>query len=320
MPSGNHSKKTATIIAVAVGIGMLLLVMAIAGFFVWGVFRSINEYHHNYYDYPYEEFMPYEEWPEEEYWSEEDTGDLGGLEQIPVYEEDVSYQVEEETYNYLDSEKTTTYIEFHVLYPQLSGEGRDYTKVNQTIKDCAMATVDEIYTHPDETVKDKVVQAENPALVSNVVYKICYQSEHFISIAFQDNYAKGDADSYGGDLRTLNIGLDDGEVYEIKDVVTLDDKFMNQWLDVMRSEAENDALLKELDLQEMKGILQGEIKEDIYKENFFVYEEGIEIGFDFNYSENDEHDLGYMWVTAPFDWDEIEPYKTDHKFWDMLQK
>ena len=208
--------------------------MAIAGFFVWGVFRSINEYHHNYYDYPYEEFMPYEEWPEEEYWSEEDTGDLGGLEQITVYEEDVSYQVEEETYNYLDTEKTTTYIEFHVLYPQLSGEGRDYTKVNQTIKDCAMATVDEIYTHPDETVKDKVVQAENPALVSNVVYKICYQSEHFISIAFQDNYAKGDADSYGGDLRTLNIGLDDGEVYEIKDVVTLDDRFMNQWLDVMR--------------------------------------------------------------------------------------
>lgn len=320
MPSGNHSKKTATIIAVAVGIGMLLLVMAIAGVFVWGVFRNINEYHHNYYDYPYEEFMPYEEWAEEEYWSEEDTGDLGGLEQIPAYEEDVSYQVEEETYNYLDTEKTTTYIEFHVLYPQLSGEGRDYTKVNQTIKDCAMATVDEIYTHPDETVKDKVVQAENPALVSNVAYKICYQSEHFISIAFQDNYAKGDADSYGGDLRTLNIGLDDGEVYEIKDVVTLDDKFMNQWLDVMRSEAENDALLKELDLQEMKGILQGEIKEDIYKENFFVYEEGIEIGFDFNYSENDEHDLGYMWVTAPFDWDEIEPYKTDHKFWDMLQK
>ena len=74
----------------------------------------------------------------------------------------------------------------------------------------------------------------------------------------------------------------------------LDDKFMNQWLDVMRSEAENDALLKELDLQEMKEILQGEIKEDTYKENFFVYEEGIEIGFDFNYSENDEHDLGYM--------------------------
>ena len=50
---------------------------------------------------------------------------------------------------------------------------------------------------------------------------------------------------------------------------------MNQWLDVMRSEAENDALLKELDLQEMKEILQGEIKEDTYKENFFVYEEGI---------------------------------------------
>ena len=209
------------------------------------------------------------------------------------------------------SERSRNVFELKVgtLYPLLHGLCLLYT-----------STVDEIYTHPDETVKDKVVQAENPALVSNVVYKICYQSEHFISIAFQDNYAKGDADSYGGDLRTLNIGLDDGKVYEIKDVVTLDDKFMNQWLDVMRSEAENDALLKELDLQEMKEILQGEIKEDTYKENFFVYEEGIEIGFDFNYSENDEHDLGYMWVTAPFDWDEIEPYKTDHKFWDMLQK
>ena len=46
----------------------------------------------------------------------------------------------------------------------------------------------------------------------------------------------------------------------------------------------------------------------------------FEIGFDFNYSENDEHDLGYMWVTAPFDWDEIEPYKTDHKFWEYASK
>lgn len=319
--SGNKSKTTAIIIAVSVGIGTALLVICVAAFLVWGMTRSIiEEHYYDPYEYPYEEYFPYEEWPEEGYeWEEDD--ELNGLEQIPSYEAgNLSYQLEEQVYNYLDTEKTTTYIEFHVLYPQLSGDGKDYTKVNKTIKDCAMATVDEIYTNPDETVKDRVVQAETPALVSNVVYEVCYASEDFISIAFQDTYAKGDANSYGGDLRTLNIGLADGKVYEIKDLVKLDDKFMNMWLKKMRSEAENSALLEELSVQEMKQALEGGARGGVYEENFFFCEDGIEIGFDFNYPENDSHDLGYMWVTAPFDWDEVEPYKTDHKIWDMLKK
>lgn len=318
--SGNKSKTAAVIIAVAVGIGTALLLICVAAFLVWGMTRSkIEEHYYDPYEYPYEEYFPFEEWPEEDEWEEE--GELNGLEQIPSYEaENLSYQFEEEVYNYLDTEKTTTYIEFHVLYPQLSGDGKDYTKVNKTIKDCAMETVDEIYTNPDETVKDRVLQAETPALVSNVVYEVCYASEDFISIAFQDTYAKGDANSYGGDLRTLNIGLADGKVYEIKDLVKLDDKFMNTWLKKMRSEAENNALLEEVDIQKMKQMLEGGAGDEVYKENFFFCESGIEIGFDFNYPENDEHDLGYMWVTAPFDWDEIEQYKTDHKIWDMLKK
>lgn len=322
--TGNNSRTTAIVIAISVGIGAILLALSVAAFFVWGMFRTIEGHHHyddDYYEYPYEEFFPHELWPEQGYDWEEDSGEPNGLEQIPSYEaENLSYGLEEETYRYFDTEKTTTYIEFHVLYPQLSGDGRDYTKVNQAIEDCAMATVDEIYTNPDESVKEKVMQAEAPALVSDVVYKVCYASEDFISIAFQDTYAKGDANAYGGDLRTLNIGLADGKIYEIKDLVKLDDKFMNIWLEKMRSEAENQEFLKELSVEEMKQALEGGTGEEVYDRNFFLCENGVEIGFDLNYPENDEHDLGYMWVTAPFDWDEIEAYKTDHNFWDILKK
>ena len=38
----------------------------------------------------------------------------------------------------------------------------------KTIKNCAMSTVDEIYTHPDEKIKQKVIEANTPALISYV--------------------------------------------------------------------------------------------------------------------------------------------------------
>lgn len=317
---GNTSRAKAITIAVAAGIGIFLLVAVSAAFLAWGIFHVTDDPGYYYYEEdPFDGYFPYENWPEEEYGFEE-NGEESGLEQIPSYEaDDLSYQTKEEVYHHMDTEKTTTYIEFHVMYPQLSGEGRDYTKVNQKIKECALETVDEIYMNPDETLKDKVVQADAPALVSNVVYQVCYASEDFISIAFQDTYAKGDASDPGGDLRTINIGLNNGKVYEIKDIVKIDDKFVKQWLKVMREEVEgNNEFLEELSINEMKEVLAGDTKGGIYQKNFFVCKNGIEIGLDFNYPIDDEHDLGYMWVTAPFSYEEAEKYATESEFWDYL--
>ena len=57
---------------------------------------------------------------------------------------------------------------------------------------------------------------------------------------------QGGAEYSDQDLRTCNISLKDGRVYEVKDIIRLDDAFLAEWADIMRDEADNDAFLSEL--------------------------------------------------------------------------
>ena len=247
---------------------------------------------------------------------------MSGLNAVEEYiAEDLPYEIQEETYDYYDDEKTSTMVYFLVAYPQLSGlKGADTEAVNRAIQACAMATVDEIYTNPGEEVKERVLKAETPALISNVSYKVCYATEDFISIAFEDVRAKGDYSQYKAELRTINIGLKDGKIYEVKDIVGLNSGFLDEWLEEMRDEAENDAFLSEISKDEMKAALEGNGKDGIYSEAFFVHDGGIEVGYSLDYPEGDPHDLGYVWVTAPFDFDEIEEFISDRDFWNRLDR
>lgn len=65
--------------------------------------------------------------------------------------------------------------------------------------------------------------------------------------------------------------------------------------------------------------LEGSDDSGVYTPNFFVYADGIEIGFDLNYPEGDSHDLGYIWVTAPFETEELDAYHTDSTFWQAIR-
>ena len=57
----------------------------------------------------------------------------------------------------------------------------------------------------------------------------------------------------------------------------------------------------------------------MYTPNFFVDSQGVEIGFDLNYPEGDANDLGYIWVTAPYSFQEVQKFSTDSEFWDLIQ-
>lgn len=333
--------KTSVIVAAAIGGVVLLLIVILGGVaFIKNIYRTVEwqrggyyrDYYDDYYDYDhdYDHDYDYGHGDYGYYDGQEDGGDgdsgnsygndLSGLNAVEEYRAgNLPYEIREETYDYYDAEKTATMIYFHVVYPQLSGpEGAYAEAVNEAIKACAMATVDEIYTNPGEEVKERVLKAETPALTSNVSYKVCYATEDFISIAFEDVHAKGDYNLYKGELRTINIGLKDGKVYEVKDIVGLGDEFLDEWLDEMRDEAENDIFLSELSKDEVKDALEGNGKDGIYSDVFFVHAEGIEVGFSLDYPEGSAHDLGYVWVTAPFDFDEIEKYVSDRDFWSRL--
>ncbi len=329
--------KTSTIVAAAIG-GLILVFIVILGgiAFIRSIYRTVGGQRDGYYwdhDHDYEDDYHYEDdygyGGYGNYGGQEDgdfdgsyENNLTGLNAVEAYiAGDLSYEIEEETFDYYDAEKTSTVIYFQVMYPRLSGlEGGNEEAVNEAVKACAMATVDEIYTNPGEEVKERVLRAETPALISNVSYKVCYASEDFISIAFEDVSAKGDYNQYKGALRTINIGLKDGKVYEVKDIVGLGDEFLDEWLDEMCGEAENDAFLSELGRDEMKAALEGNGRDGIYSDVFFVHADGIEVGYSLDYPEGDPNDLGYVWVTAPFDFDEIEEYISDRDFWNLLNR
>lgn len=239
---------------------------------------------------------------------------------VPAHVDDsLSYEISEENYDYVDEETETMVVQFDVDYPQVKGlKGDMDSTVNQALKDCAMETVDAIYTDPSTEMKEHVLQEENPVLASSLTYKVCYANENFMSVAFTGFSYRGSMDDYYNELRTLNINLKDGTIYQVKDIVTLDDSFINAWADCMRKEASNDELLSEMSSEDMVKALEGDTMDGVYAVNFFVDDDGIEIGFAFHYPADDENDQGFAWVTAPFTFSEIEKYATDSAFWKNL--
>lgn len=240
-----------------------------------------------------------------------------GTAAIPEYiASDLPYEMEEDTYTFTDDEKQSMLVSFNVQYPVLNGlDAAVQEKINAQIKKCAMATVDEIYTNPSQEVKEKVLGSTNPILASVVTYKVTYANEQFISIIFEDMGARGSQEDAYQHMRTLNIGLKDGKVYTVKDIVDLDGGFVEEWLEIMRDEAGDVNFLAELDEESMVSTLSGKSIDGNYVANFFVDKDGVEIGYDLNYVNGDPADLKFVWVTAPFTFEEIKPYQKDMEFW-----
>lgn len=316
-------KKKRKIIWIIVVVAILVLAL-IAGLIGFIVYKVVNI---NMDSSIVEEFtVPYEGDMYGGYYDEEkdDDENVGGIEAIPEYiDERTGYELTEESYvlNPEDTETTRTAIAFEIFYPQISGLEDDAVqgKVNEELKNCAMETADNIYFTPTEEIKETVLGEQYPVLASYVEYKVTYLSEDIISVVYQDYYYEGSQNHYHLGFRTRNINLDDGSVYEVKDIVKLNDHFIKDWIEEMRDEADNDKLLKELKEKEMKNVLAGDDMDGVYSDNFFLDKEGIEIGLCFKYPADDENDTGYSWVTAPFDWDDIREYKTDSSFWSLVK-
>ena len=251
-----------------------------------------------------------------------DESSVSGVDKIEAYKADnLSYKVKNETYSFRDSEKTSTIIDFNVAYPQISGlKGKNADKINKTIKNCAMSTVDEIYTHPDEKIKQKVIEANTPALISYVKCKVTYATNEFISVVFEDTSARGEYSEYQTDLRTVNICLRDGKIYEVRDIVKLDDTFVENWAKIMQKETGDSSFLTDLTTAEMKKALEGNDKTGAYVPNFFVSKDGIEIGFNMGSASSGKQSTKYAWVTAPYTFDEIKDSIVDQTFWKELER
>lgn len=319
-PVKKHGK--APVVIGIIVVVLLILALIFAGY---NLYRNISETlssftseNRNDYDMDggREEF-----YQDEDPYENEDT--LTGIQAIEEYvAKDMPYEIEELNYSFSSDPNSTTYVDFYVNYPSVTGlkDPDVEKKVNEFLETCAKKTVDEIYEHPSEEIKERVLNASVPTLVSYVNYKICYADESFLSIAFEDYCYKGSEEYYDLGFRTLNINLEDGNIYQVKDIVELSDAFLKKWQNGMKEETENNRFLEELDYDTMKSALEGDSQEGVYEVNFFVYAKGIEIGFDLNYPDDSTYDLGYAWVTAPFAREDLLIYATDSTFWNVIEK
>ena len=235
-------------------------------------------------------------------------------------DEDCGYEVTEDNYTYTADNTSSTTIQFEVYYPQVDGlDAAVQESVNAALQDCALASVDKLYLDPSDEMKEKVLGEEYPVLASFVEYKVTYQSQSLLSVVFQDYSYEGSESDYHVALRCVNINLQDGTLYEVKDIVSLDDHFVSAWAEGMRDEADDDTLLSELNTEDMKAVLGGDTKDGVYEPEFFVDAEGLEIGLSFRYPADSQDDRGYAWVTAPFEFDEIAAFASDSSFWTLVR-
>lgn len=244
---------------------------------------------------------------------------LQGMEAIECYQsEELSYEIKEEKYEYYSSKKSGEYpIEFDVNYPQIEGlDSEIEEKVNQMLEECAMTTVKVLYLEPSEDTKEAMIKLQNPVLLSGVTYKVTYATDEFISVVFEDHYYAGNSQIGYADLRTRNINLKDGTVYEVKDVVDLSDDFMTEWKTRMQEENPNSVVFNNLRLSELRRILNGEILDENYFDTLFVDKNGVQIGITYHYTEEDVIENG--WTTAPFTMKEMEKYQLDSEFWSLV--
>lgn len=342
MPSSSPGMRTALLIAAAI-IGGLILLLILTGSFTYVIMRGSGarfgvperRYEDGYYDDDYYGDDDYDDYYDDYYgddyyndyyddyyndggyddYTADDTGKPVGLDSVKEeIADDLSYKLGEDSYSVLDIEKQNTGIEFSVQFPVVDGlEKGVEEKVNGILKDCAMESVKELYLEPSDELKEKVIMAEYPMLTSYVRYKVCFASDELLSVAFEDASFRGSYDDYAENLRTVNIDLKSGTVYQVKDIVELNDAFIRLWLDKMR---EDDAeVFSELSRKEIKESLAGNSMDGVYVVNFFLDRDGINIGYDLNYKDDSPDNAGYEWLVASFERREIEKYATDSEFW-----
>jgi len=251
--------------------------------------------------------------------AQSDSGDDKlGIRSIKTYEASgLKYSIKDDSY-YEEDTADSYEMCMDVQYPVIEGLNSEKSEeINQILRDCAMQTADSLYVNPSQEMKEYLMEQDYIYMGSEVRYKVTYMSEEIICVVFEDHYFWGNIYQEYGDLRTRTINLKDGTVYEIKDIIDLDDDFMDAWYKSMKEEAPDVDMTDLILLDDFKKIFEGEALEGRYYNAFFLCDGGLEIGLSYHYGDDDQISRG--WMTAPFTFNEIAPYKSGNNFWKIVE-
>lgn len=213
-----------------------------------------------------------------------------------------------------------------VEYPQLTDTEAEYeARANELLLDTAMDRINYWHLSPDEDVR--AFQREYFSIFcSDVDCNIPFHSQYLLSADYREIYSAGNPVWYTSRTeRTLNLDLTTGEVYELADVLCIDEAFIQLWCraagakygDAFEGTREETALFLSWFLNE------DEETKELYDLHTFFYPTGQDsfvIGFAYDpkpagisAATTGPQDNTYCVELAD---SALAPFRTDSPFWD----
>lgn len=297
-------------IAVMAGIMFLVFILGVLAFFVFGTVQRQKETGRTYaQEIPFDEKMI--PMPEEEPEEEND-----GILQAEAYiAANAGYEIEEENDAFESDRSSAYFISYNINYPQLSGLSEKVEKeLNEKLKNCARETVITYYENPTEEMKEWMMQQE-AVVASQVNYKVTYQDENLLCVAFEDYYSVGNYNNIRVGLRSVVANVKSGEIYDLKDVISTNHTFANMWKEEAMDHYPENGFVNVYDAKELEHFFEGDSGEERISPIFMLTGEGIEIGFEYV---TEDTSVGNGYLTIDFDKEELKKFQKKPKFWKMV--
>lgn len=212
-----------------------------------------------------------------------------------------------------------------VEYPQLTDTGAEWEDAaNEQLYDTAMNRVNYWHLSPNEDVL--AFQKENFSIFcSDVDCSIPFHNRYLLSADYREFYSAGNPVWYTSRTeRALNLDLVTGEIYELADIINIDEAFVQKWCEAARVKygdtfegtAEETALFLSWFLNENEQTKQ------LYELHNFFYPTGhgsFIIGFAYDprpaavnaYATGAQDNVYCVELSD----DTLKPFQTDSLFW-----
>lgn len=242
---------------------------------------------------------------------------------------DCSYRIQNTLFYYTSPEGEGE--QFMICYPKLiSFNGKDVTRVNEGIRECAMMYADSMLINRSEEFENDLRTNEMFDINwvrSNVNYVITYLDEDTISVVFQDNLFEGSIYGENYDLRTYVADINTGIRYENEDLwKNLNDGKLAEIIQadlISQQDADSQDFFEETVTVEL---INNALQTNGYVERSFIdtflTEDGVGFAMSYRVSQEKGDDYSFMRgrTKTILEREVIAPYRADCVFWERMDE
>ena len=239
----------------------------------------------------------------------------------------LDYTVQMEQYYVEYSDEYEYWDVLTVEYPRLQDADTELQdEINESLYDTAMERVNYWHLSPDEEVQD--FQQNFSIFCSDVTVDVPFHSQYLLSADYHELYSAGNPVWYTMITeRAANVDLLTGEIYELSDIIILDEEFIKLWCDAAQEKYGEPF---EGDREEYELFLSWFLDEDeemkeFYQFNHFFYptQDGtFMIGLTYDPRPAAIHAMEPRNVifSVELDADRLAPFRTESGFWEKYER